>query len=425
MSLREFIKKSPTQYHATAAICEILAENSFTELRETDEWSVSSGGKYYVTRNGSSVIAFTVPAAAPQRFMISASHCDSPCFKIKENAVVTVGKYQKLATERYGGTVNSTWLDRPLSIAGRITVKKPNGIEIRNIDFGRACAVIPNVASHLLKNMNDGVKYNPAVDLLALYSADESHSFYDDLAMLADVSKDDILSTDIQLYVCEDAVEYNDLISAPRLDDLQCVYASLEAFKNAVTNNSNINMLCVFDNEEVGSSTKQGADSTFLADTLTRLCGCLDITEQQKCMLAAQSMMLSCDNAHAIHPNQPSLSDANNGPVINGGVVIKYNANQKYTSDAVSSGIFKVICEKAGVPVQTYANRADLPGGSTLGNISNTKFSLNTVDIGIAQLAMHSAFETSGNKDTEYFIKAVSQFYNTEITVNGNNINII
>ncbi len=422
MNLQEFIKKSPTQFHAASTVSEILSDNGFTELCENENWSITNGGKYFAVRNGSSVIAFTVPTDIPKRFMLSASHSDSPCFKIKENGLVAVGEYQKLATERYGGTLNSTWLDRPLGIAGRITVKTDNGIEIKTVDFKKPCAVIPNVAPHLLKNSNDGIKYNPAVDLVAFYAADKNHSFYDDLAEIAQVNKENILSTDVQLYLYEDAVEYNDLISAPRLDDLQCVFATLEAFINSHISDENINMLCVFDNEEVGSSTKQGADSTFLTDTLARVCDNLGINEEQKCILAAQSLMLSCDNAHALHPNQTSLSDSNNAPVINGGVVIKYNANQKYTSDAVSSGIFKVICEKAGVPVQTYANRADLPGGSTLGNISNTKFSLNTVDIGIAQLAMHSAFETAGIKDTEYFTKAVSQFYNTKITVNGNNI---
>ena len=424
MNLQEFIKRCPTQFHAALTVCEILADKGFTELRENENWSITNGGKYFSVRNGSSVIAFTVPSATPNRFMLSASHSDSPCFKIKQNGLVTLGEYQKLATERYGGTLNSTWLDRPLSIAGRITVKTDNGIEIRTVDFKKPCAVIPNVAPHLLKNSNDGIKYNPAVDLVAFYAADKNHSFYDDLAEIAQVNKENILSTDIQLYVYEDAVEYNDLVSAPRLDDLQCVFATLKAFINSDISDENINMLCVFDNEEVGSSTKQGADSTFLTDIITRICESLGISEQQKCIITAQSLMLSCDNAHALHPNQPSLSDSNNAPVINGGVVIKYNANQKYTSDAVSSGIFKVICEKAGVPVQTYANRADLPGGSTLGNISNTKFSLNTVDIGIAQLAMHSAFETSGVKDTEYFFKAVSQFYNTKIIVDGNNIKL-
>ncbi len=422
MNLQEFIKRSPTQFHTASTVCKMLTDNGFTELRENENWSISNSGKYFINRNGSSVIAFTLPFNNPKRFMLSASHSDSPCFKIKENALVTVDKYQKLATERYGGVLNSTWLDRPLGIAGRITVKTDKGIEIRIVDFKKPCAVIPNVAPHLLKNSNEGIKYNPAVDLVAFYAAENDHNFYDDLAEIAGIDRNNILSADIQLYVYEDAVEYNDLISAPRLDDLQCVYATLKSFIDTDISDENINMLCVFDNEEVGSSTKQGADSTFLTDTLSRICECLGISEQQKRILTAQSLLLSCDNAHALHPNQPSLSDANNAPVINGGVVIKYNAYQKYTSDAVSSGIFKVICEKAGVPVQTYANRADLPGGSTLGNISNTKFSLNTVDIGIAQLAMHSAFETAGIKDTEYFTKAVSQFYNTKITVDGENI---
>lgn len=424
MKLQEFIKRSPTQFHTVSTISELLVNNGYTDLRENDNWSISNGGKYFTVRNGSSLIAFTIPSETPKRFMLSASHSDSPCLKIKENGLIVAGEYQKLTTERYGGMLNSTWLDRPLGIAGRITVKTENGIEIRTVDFQKPCAVIPNVAPHLLKNSNDGIKYNPSVDLVAFYAADKNHNFYDDLAEIAGADKENILSTDVQLYVYEDAVEYNDLISAPRLDDLQCVYATLEAFIDTDINDENINMLCIFDNEEVGSSTKQGADSTFLTDTLTRICESLGMNGQQKCILTAQSLMLSCDNAHALHPNQPSLSDPNNAPIINGGVVIKYNANQKYTSDAVSSGIFKVICERAGVPVQTYANRADLPGGSTLGNISNTKFSLNTVDIGIAQLAMHSAFETAGVKDTEYFTKAVSQFYNTKITVDGNNIKL-
>lgn len=425
MNLSEFIKKSPTQFHAVSVISQVLSENGFEELNEYNEWQLERGKKYFTTRNGSAVIAFTVPDVDIQRFMITASHSDSPCLKIKDNPELLCGNYKMLSTEVYGGMLYSTWLDRPLGIAGRITVKTENGFEVKMVDFGKACAVVPNVAIHLNRTANDGIKYNPAVDLVALYSSDKNSCFADDLAAAAGVKKEDILSTDLQLYVCEDSVVYNDLISAPRLDDLQCVYASLEAFTENQKVESNINMLCVFDNEEVGSSTKQGADSTFLTDTLTRICASLGISEDRKCVLAAQSMMLSCDNAHAVHPNQPALSDKNNAPYINGGVVIKYNARQKYTSDAVSSSIFKLVCEKAGVPYQSYANRSDIPGGSTLGNISNTKFSLITADIGISQLAMHSAYETAGVKDTVYMMNALSQFYKTKLVFNGKKIELM
>ncbi len=424
MNLSEFIKKSPTQFHAVSVISQVLCENGFEELSEYKEWLIERGKKYFTTRNGSALIAFTVPDNDIHRFMITASHCDSPCLKIKENPELSCGSYKMLSTEVYGGMLYSTWLDRPLGIAGRITVKTENGFEVKNVDFGKACAIVPNVAIHLNRNANDGIKYNPAVDLVALYSSDKCRGFADDLADAAGVKKEDIISTDLQLYACEDAAVYNDLVSAPRLDDLQCVYASLAAFAKTETVESNINMLCVFDNEEVGSSTKQGADSTFLTDTLTRICALLGISDDRKCMLAAQSMMLSCDNAHAVHPNQPALSDKNNAPYINGGVVIKYNAKQKYTSDAVSSSVFKLVCEKAGVPYQSYANRSDIPGGSTLGNISNSKFSLITADIGIAQLAMHSAFETAGIKDTAYMTDALSQFYKTKLCFDGKKINL-
>lgn len=412
--LFDFLAASPSCYHAVQAIAERLERNGYTQLREQDAWALTPGGKYFVTRNGSSLLSFRIPQSAPAGFLMAAAHTDSPTFKIKHNPEKKSGPYVQLSTEKYGGMLMGTWFDRPLSVAGRVVTAKDGKLETKLVDVDRDLAVIPSVAIHMNRAANDGFKFMANVDTLPLYGMQESSgSFRSIVAKAAGVQEDEVLGEDLSLYVrtrgtCLGAK--NEFILAPRLDDLGCVFGLLEGFLAAKASGS-VPVFCAFDNEEVGSETKQGAASTFLYDTLTRLCAALGMDGSEYRRLVAGSFLVSCDNAHAVHPNHGEFADRNHTARMNGGVVIKYNANQRYTSDAVSAGIFRRICESAGVPVQYYANRADMPGGSTLGNISNTQVSLNAVDIGLAQLAMHSPFETAGAADTASLVKALTAFF--------------
>ena len=408
--LFDYIAVCPTAFHTCAHSADMLRESGYTELCEARRWEIVSGGKYFVTRNGSSLIAFRVPAGEIAGFMMTAAHGDSPAFKIKENAELPDGNYLRLSVEKYGGMLCAPWLDRPLSVAGRVLVSEGDKLSVKLVDLKDPCAIIPNVAIHMNRNANDGMSYNAAVDMLPVWMSSEKGSFRAAVAKAAGVAEDAIVTGDLFLYDPQKGVTLGEYISAPRLDDLQCAFSSLTAFLAAGESRS-IPVCCIFDNEEVGSETKQGAASTFLYDTLTRLCAALGIDGSEYRRLVAGSFLVSCDNAHAVHPNHGEFADRNHTARMNGGVVIKYNANQRYTSDAVSAGIFRRICESAGVPVQYYANRADMPGGSTLGNISNTQVSLNAVDIGLAQLAMHSPFETAGAADTASLVKALTAFF--------------
>ena len=415
--LFDYIEKSPTAYHAVSHTASILEEKGFISLCESEKWSLEAGKGYFVTRNGSSLIAFRIPSKNFGGFMMSAAHSDSPAFKIKENAELADGNYVRLSVEKYGGMLCSTWLDRPLSVAGRIMVRNAKGFEAKNVDLGDFSAIIPNVAIHMNRNANDGMAYNAAVDMIPLFGdASSKDGFLSAVADKANVKKEDIISTDLFLYNPYKGAEWSNFITAPRLDDLQCAFASLEGFLGAKKSKS-APLYCLFDNEEVGSQTKQGAASTFLFDTLCRINSALGGDGEMLRERIANSFLVSCDNAHAVHPNHGEYADKNHSAYMNKGIVIKYNANQRYTTDAVSDAFFRLICEKAGVPVQSYTNRADMPGGSTLGNISNTQVSLNTVDIGLAQLAMHSALETAGAKDTEYMAKALCVFFSSSLKI--------
>ena len=406
-ALIEYIAASPTAFHAVAHTAKMLDDAGYTGLCEGSAWVLEPGKGYYVTRNGSSLIAFRIPNGDFSGFMMTASHCDSPCFKIKENAELADEHYVRLSTEKYGGMLCASWMDRPLSVAGRVTVRTEQGIEVRLVNLEDTTVMIPNVAIHMNRQANDGMKYNPAVDMLPLYGTkSDKGSLRARVAACVGVEEKDILATDLFVYNPEQGKEWSGYVSAPRLDDLQCAFSALTAFLQA-GESSSVPVYCLFDNEEVGSTTKQGAASTFLADVLGRIAGSADAL---RCHVA-NSFLVSCDNAHAVHPNHPEYMDKNHAVYMNDGVVIKYNANQKYTSDAVSAAIFRLVCESADVPVQMYANRADMMGGSTLGNIANTQVSLNTVDIGLPQLAMHSAYETAGAADTEYMVRALTAFY--------------
>lgn len=418
--LFDFIDKSPSPYHVVANCEEPLLERGYIRLSEEEEWSLKWGGRYYVTRNGSSLLAFRLPEKKEARGIhLVASHSDSPCFKIKEEPEMTSDGYIKLNIEKYGGMILSTWLDRPLSVAGRLAVRTEKGVSLRLVNIDEDLMVIPNVAIHMNRDMNKGVEYNPQVDMQPLYGLEEERkcggycSFMDKAASASGVKTGDILGQDLFLYVREKGRvlgENGELILSPRLDDLQCVFASIQAFMESEPCDY-INMCAVFDNEEVGSGTRQGADSTFLEDVLVRMCEALGLTGQQYRMLLAGSFFISADNAHAVHPNHPEKADPTNRPCLNRGIVIKYHGSQKYTSDAYSAGLLKLKCEEAKVPYQSYANRSDLVGGSTLGNISTAHVSVATVDVGLPQLAMHSAVETAGGMDTEYAVRLFRAFY--------------
>ena len=417
--LFKFIENSPSCFHAIKTITEELKNEGFVEIKEKDTWQIEQGKKYYVTRNLSSVIAFKIPQNDFKSFNIVASHSDSPTFKIKENAEIEVNnKYVKLNTEKYGGMICSTWFDRPLSIAGRILVKENNAVKTHLVNIDKDLVIIPNLAIHMNREVNDGYTYNAQIDMLPLYGDNSSKgSLMKTIAKEVNVEEESILGTDLFLYNRMNGTKIGaneEYISSPRLDDLECAFTSLSAFLSENTSNS-ASVYCVFDNEEVGSGTKQGADSTFLYDVLRRINISLGKTEEDYYRLISSSFMVSADNAHALHPNYTDKSDLTNKVYMNDGIVIKYNANQKYTTDAVSASIFKSICDSVDVPYQTFTNRSDILGGSTLGNISNAHVSLNTIDIGLAQLAMHSTYETAGAKDVTYMIDAIKAFYNTSI----------
>lgn len=419
--LLSFIEKSPSCFHAIHSIKEELDENNFIELFESKKWNLEKGGNYYVIRNSSSIIAFKIGKNLENySHNIIASHSDSPSFKIKENyEIKTTNKYIQLNTEKYGGMIYSTWMDRPLSVAGRVIINRENEFCTKLVNVDRDLLLIPNVAIHMNKEVNTGMKYNEQVDMLPLFGTFESEkdNFMDIIAESVGAEKDNIIASDLFLYNRMKPSVWgneNEFISSPKLDDLQCAFSSLKAFVEG-SNTKSINVYCCFDNEEVGSGTKQGAASTFLEDTLSRTSENLGKTREEYLCALASSMLLSADNAHAVHPNHQELSDPTNRVYMNEGVVIKYNANQKYTTDALSAALFKSYCKKADVPYQIYTNRSDMPGGSTLGNIASTQVSISMVDIGLAQLAMHSSYETAGIKDTYYMIKVMKEFYSSHI----------
>ena len=413
--LLDFIKKSPTAFQAVDEMQRRLTDRGFEVLSEKEHWNLVPGGNYLVTRNHSALIAFCIPEKESRVFHIMASHSDSPSFKIKENPEIkTDNSYVKLNVEKYGGMLMAPWFDRPLSVAGRVVVHGENGLEEKLVNIDRDLLMIPNLAIHMNREANSGVAYNPQKDLLPLFAAEHTDKMLLELiAEQAGVTKEEILSHDLFLYNRMPGTIWgadDEFVSSARLDDLQCAFASMEGLLRA-QNKKAIAVHCVMDNEEVGSGTKQGAASTFLKDTLLRISMGLGRTYEEYLMTLAGSFMVSADNAHALHPNYADKTDPTNHPILNKGIVIKYNANQKYCTDAVSAAEFKELCAKADVPYQTFVNRSDIAGGSTLGNISNTQVPMNTVDIGLPQLSMHSPYETAGVKDTEYLIRVAAELF--------------
>ena len=367
--LLHFISKSPSVFHVVRHIKAALLYAGFTEIREEDSWKIKRGGKYVVTRNGSALIAFSVPEDGGNAFKITAAHCDSPTFKIKENPEMRDGKYTRLNVEGYGGMIMSTWLDRPLSAAGRLFVKDNGQIISKLVSLDHPTLLIPSVAIHMDRTVNSGHAWNIQNDLLPLYSTDGAADFMETLAQAVKVKAADILGHDIFLYSCSPGILWgpqHEFISSPRLDDLQCAFATFRGFTNG-KKQKDISVYALFDNEEVGSGTAQGAGSTFLTNTISRLALSLDRSYDEIQAMLAKSFMISADNGHAVHPNHGEYADPVNAPVLNGGIIIKFNASQKYSTDGYSAAVFRDLCLKADVPVQTYTNRSDIPGGLYLG----------------------------------------------------------
>ena len=418
-----FLQSSVSAFHAVSNIGRILEDANYIPLREGEQWALQPGGRYFVTRNQSSLIAFSVPERGFAPAMAVAAHSDSPVFRVKQRAELDAqGKYTLLNTERYGGMILSTWLDRPLSVAGRVVVRTQRGLESRLVNIDRDFVLIPNLAIHMNREINDKGGLNARIDMPPLFGDSSARGGFEaTVAGAAGVAPEQIAGSDLYLYNrmapsvwgAEDCY-----LSAPRLDDLECAYTALCAFTEARAG-EHMNLLCVFDNEEVGSGTRQGADSTFLRDVLTRAARALGADGEQLRACLASSFMVSADNAHALHPNHPEKSDPMNRPYMNEGVVVKFSANQKYTTDGVSNAVFCEICRRAGVPVQVFANRSDLAGGSTLGNISSAHVSIPAVDVGLAQLAMHSSYETAGTRDAQFMARALTALYETELRAEG------
>lgn len=426
--LSEFIKQSPSPFHAVDWISRRLEENGFIFLGEQDRWELEAGKGYFTTRNGSSIIAFRLPVSIcsdmPARFQIAAAHTDSPAFKVKHIPTLQgAGGYLTLNVEGYGGMIDSTWLDRPLTLAGRAMVRSDKGVESRLVFFDRDLLLIPNLAIHMNHQINKGIQLNHQVDLRPLLSAGalEGDDFAKLLAQEAQTEPQDLLSSELFLVNRQEPITWGakgEFFSAPKLDNLQGSFACMESFLSG-KNDSSITMFASFDNEEVGSNTKQGAMGTFLRDTMKRCCLAIGIDEEGFLRAQSRSFLVSCDNAHALHPNHPEKADELNRPLLNKGMVVKESSNQKYTTDAFSRAVFEGICEHAAVPYQTFANRSDSAGGSTLGNLSNIQVSMHAVDVGMPQLAMHSSFETTGSQDTFLGIRALEAFYASELQIEG------
>lgn len=426
--LMEFLDSSPTSYHAVENMRNVLSQEGFTALSEKKLWSLEKGKSYFVVRNDSSMIAFRVPecdVSEIKGYHVYAAHSDSPAFKIKENPEIEKeGIYVSLNTEKYGGMILSTWFDRPLTIAGRVCMEEGGEIVSRTVRLKDNICMIPSLAIHMNREMNNGVAFsaqNDMLPLLTMVDPDDrekpSKGMLDQ--MLAEVmpqADGKILSYDLYVENCEKAVlagAKDEFVMAPRYDDLACVFAGLKGIINGKSEQY-IDVLAVFDNEEVGSLTRQGADSTFFRDTLENIADGLEVSAKVHRTWKANSFMLSADNGHACHPNQGGKADPTNRPYLNRGVVLKYHGGQKYATDAYSAAYVRRLCSENHIPLQTYANHSDIPGGSTLGNLAMAQVSMAAADIGLPQLAMHSAYETGGAKDIAYLIHLAEVFYGNE-----------
>lgn len=421
--LINFIYKSPSPYHVINNTKNILINKGFLELKLIDKWNVKKGEKYFVCQNNSSLFAFTIGNGEIEEsgYKIVAAHSDSPSFKIKPSPEISVEeKYIKFNTETYGGPILSTWLDRPLSIAGRVSVK---GEDVLNplsylVNIQKPIITIPNLPIHFNRAVNEGVELNKQVDMLPV-TAIINEELNADLLLAKTISKEinvpveDILEVDLNLYDFTKGciIGLNDeFISSGKLDDLAMVHAGLSAFIDAPICKAT-NVLAVFDNEEVGSRSKQGAGSPILKDILKRIAIVQDKNEEDLQRAIYNSFMVSADMAHALHPNHPDKHDPVSRPIINSGPVIKIEGNQKYTTDSDSCAVFEMLCKEASIPYQKFVNRSDMRGGGTLGNVSAGQLAIRSVDVGNPMWAMHSIRETSGVDDHTLMTQALNSFY--------------
>lgn len=412
-----FINKAKTQYHATYELSQILKSSGYTLINEEDDYNLKPNSKYYVIRNNSSILAFNTPIDINNTVLkIVASHTDSPTLKVKPNNMLTLSNYSSLNVEVYGGPIYSSFFDRPLSLAGRVFVNTENGIKENLFDIDRDLLVIPNECIHFNREVNNGKSYNPQIDLIPLLGQKDS-KLDTIIANELDVKEEDILSYDLQVYNrFRGSVigANNEYFMAPQIDNLESAYATLQGFLKS-RDESSFNVWVSFDNEEVGSGTKQGAHSDFLSANLKRAFTSLNAKEDSYYKAIASGMLVSCDNAHAVHPNDIGKTDSLNKVFMNEGIVIKHNANQAYTTDGLTSAIIKKIFKDNNIKYQDFTNRSDVRGGSTLGAISLQNVSIKSVDIGLAQLAMHSACETAGTKDLDTLVSGMQAFYDYKI----------
>ena len=408
------IDKSPTAYHVIANAKDILDAAGYTGLKENEVWKLEAGGKYYVTRNDSSLIAFAVPKPDYKGFRIIASHSDSPCPKLKEDLESRKDGYVRLDVEKYGGMLLAPWFDRPLSVAGRILVRDGEGIKSVLVDLDKDVAVIPSLAIHMNREANKGYSYSFQKDMLPIVGTTSGEkTVMSMVAEAAGVEEKDIIGQDLFMYIREKGTVWgcdDEFIGSSRLDDQECVWCTLSGFTEAESSEY-VNMLCIFDNEEVGSRTKQGADSDFLANLIDRINDNLGRSREEYYTAYANSFMISADNAHALHPAHKEKYDPVQSPKMNEGIVLKFSARQSYTTDGISAAFVRKLCEDSNIPYQVFVNHSDEPGGSTLGNISNSHVSVNTADIGLPQLAMHSSYEVAGIKDIEYLREFAKAYY--------------
>ena len=422
--LLDFINKSKTAFQGAHEVKNILDKNGFTEIKESDCWNLNKGDKHYIMKNNSAVIAFEVGCGELEEdgFRLIGAHTDSPGFRIKPNAQMTVeNNYVKLNTEVYGGPILSTWFDRPLSIAGRVTLKSQDVFkpETRVVDVNKPVLIIPNLAIHMNRSVNEGYEFNRQKDVLPLLTLcneklEKDNYLVNLLAETLNVEASNILDFDLFLYEYAEGslVGLNEeLISCGRLDDLWMVFAGLKA----LTESNKIKatkVLVALDNEEIGSLTSQGANSSILENILERIALGLNKGREEFRRALSNSVMISADLAHAIHPNYTEKCDPTNKPVLGGGPVIKIAASGSYSTDSFASGIFKGVCEKAGVPYQVFVNRSDMRGGTTIGPITAAKLNIPVIDMGAPLLSMHSIRELASVNDNEYTIKAFTEFFN-------------
>lgn len=428
-----FLNESHNEYLAANDIRNILSKSGFKEIKENETWNLKENSRYFFLRNGNSLVAFITPYRLNKSdfyYKIISSHLDSPALKLKENPAVCTNFYEKWKVEVYGGLINSTYVDRPLGLAGRLIVKTKNGLETRIVDTKKAVAIIPNVAIHQNRNINNGFIYNPQVDLLPLAGAGEKAHYFDEI--ISSFLKDDeeLVSYDLYLYNFDKAqyVGFNDdLICGQKEDDLSSAFLSLKALidSEANYNESGIKVAAFFNNEETGSLSFSGADSDLLKSTLRRIALSFNVKEDEYLTAIKKSFVLSADNGHAIHPNHPEMSDDKNLCLLNKGILLKFNSNMAYTSDAFTSAFVKTLCKENNVPYQVFFNRSDVRGGSTLGNISISQESILTADIGMPQLAMHSSFETIGSEDTKHMFDLMSCFYKTVFKIDNDKITFL